>query len=548
MSKQNLRIGIYDRYLSTAGGGERYSCKMAEILSKQPGFTVELISDLYSDISAVSSRLNIDLSRVSLKVFPFLSNEYAGRITGAYDIFINATYLSSLCGYAKRNLYLCYFPTPFNVDFGFLHRFLLIFFRPAAVFLHRLADRLISRCSDIEVIEGIYDLKKFILRRGSWTSGKVLINYTNTGKPVMLGLKNPASSGIEVLQCNLKLTEKATGKKVFKQSYSLKKGIREHALISIPRTKDKYILEILSDTFIPQDSGVSGNADTRILGPVIYNEDKISFARKTLLKILGFVPLFLVTYPRDLKFLDTYNEIIAISGYSSKWIKRFWKKKSTLLFPPVDVEKFTPLKKEKIIVSVGRFFPEHHNKKQLEMAKAFIELYDSGADLIKDFKLVLIGGVENKKEHMQYVEKIKELCRGYPVEVLTNISWERLSGILSKALVFWHASGMGEDEEKNPEKFEHFGITTVEAMASGAICVVINKGGQPEIIDDKVNGFLFESWGQLKEHTLKICSGELDNEAISRRAIERAGKFSSSSFERNLLEIIKKHTRIEDGG
>ncbi|GAH99470.1 unnamed protein product [marine sediment metagenome] len=29
------KIAIYDRYLSTVGGGERYSCKIAEVLSKQ---------------------------------------------------------------------------------------------------------------------------------------------------------------------------------------------------------------------------------------------------------------------------------------------------------------------------------------------------------------------------------------------------------------------------------------------------------------------------------------------------------------------------------
>ncbi len=41
-----VKIAIYDRYLSTAGGGERYSCKMAEILSSVSGYTVELDDDV----------------------------------------------------------------------------------------------------------------------------------------------------------------------------------------------------------------------------------------------------------------------------------------------------------------------------------------------------------------------------------------------------------------------------------------------------------------------------------------------------------------------
>jgi len=124
-----IKIGIYDRYLSTFGGGERYSCKMAEILSHQSNYSVDIITDIFADLNQVSRRLNLNLSKVNLKVFPFLSEDYAEKITKEYDIFINATYLSSLSAYGGRNLYLCYFPTPFDVDFRTIHRFLLFFFR-----------------------------------------------------------------------------------------------------------------------------------------------------------------------------------------------------------------------------------------------------------------------------------------------------------------------------------------------------------------------------------------------------------------------------------
>ena len=107
------RIGIYDRYLSTAGGGERYSCKMAEILSMQKDLKVDLITDIFSDLTKVSSRLNLDLSRVELKLFPFLSDEYAQRITRDYDIFINSTYLSSLSASRKKKHLPLLFPHSF---------------------------------------------------------------------------------------------------------------------------------------------------------------------------------------------------------------------------------------------------------------------------------------------------------------------------------------------------------------------------------------------------------------------------------------------------
>ncbi|MDZ7836811.1 MAG: hypothetical protein U5N58_02100 [Actinomycetota bacterium] len=58
-----VKIGIYDRYLSTIGGGERYSCKAAEILSKQSGYQVHLLTDLHARLDHISDRLNLDLSR-----------------------------------------------------------------------------------------------------------------------------------------------------------------------------------------------------------------------------------------------------------------------------------------------------------------------------------------------------------------------------------------------------------------------------------------------------------------------------------------------------
>ncbi len=284
--------------------------------------------------------------------------------------------------------------------------------------------------------------------------------------------------------------------------------------------------------------------DTRDLGVVIYNEQRINIFKKVILKVLGFIPLFLITYPKNLDFLNTYDKIISISKYSYNWIKKFWAKESQILYPPVDVDDYKPAKKEKIILSVGRFFPEHHNKKQLELAKCFIELYNDNKDIFKDYKLVLAGGVENKKDHLEYIATIKQVSEGYPVEVLTNVKWEDLKKIFSKSLIFWHAAGMGEDENKSPEKFEHFGITTVEAMASGCICVVINKGGQPEIINDGINGFLFSSWQQLKKITLDICLDKIDTESISKNAVLRAQDFSSEKFKEKLLEIIENEISL----
>ena len=66
---------------------------------------------------------------------------------------------------------------------------------------------------------------------------------------------------------------------------------------------------------------------------------------------------------------------------------------------------------------------------------------------MEGYTLYLAGGVAEKPEHRAYVEKIRELVKGYPVRVMTNITFERLEGLFRKASIFWHASGLGEDAD-----------------------------------------------------------------------------------------------------
>jgi len=535
------KIAIYDRYLSTFGGGERYSCKIAEVLSKQNEFKVDLITDIFADFKKVSRRLNLDLSRVNLKIFPFVSEDYAVRITKKYDLFINATYLSSLPAFGQKNIYLCYFPTSFDVDFKFIHKFLLFFFRLPARWLFKLAGKLSEGSGEIEIEEGLYEPKRFLLRRGSWSSGRVILRVKKSNQPLRLGFKNPDRTGLGLMKVNIKLFGDREVSKgfLYNKDIELGKGAKETSEIPLSLTRDSPEVLISSDTFIPVETDRSSK-DFRKLGVVVYDRRRISLFKKAVLKILGYIPLFLITFPRDLTFLKTYNKIITISEYSKKWIKKLWGSESTILFPPVDIDSFKVGKKEKIILSVGRFFPEHHNKKQLELAQTFKQILEQYSDEMRGYTLYLVGGVGGRADHLEYVEKIRAASKNYPIEIITNIGWGELVELFARSYIFWHASGMGEDEKVHPERFEHFGITTVEAMAAGCIPVVINKGGQKEIINNGYDGFFFKDWQELKDITIKIIRGEVDVEKVRKNAISNCRKFSNSNFKKDLISIISK--------
>ena len=79
-----------------------------------------------------------------------------------------------------------------------------------------------------------------------------------------------------------------------------------------------------------------------------------------------------------------------------------------------------------------------------------------------------------------------------------NVEYGKLRQLYSQATLYWHATGYGENEAHHPERFEHFGITPVEAMAAGCVPIVLGKGGLPEIVEHDKSGFLWNTLDELK--------------------------------------------------
>ncbi len=78
--------------------------------------------------------------------------------------------------------------------------------------------------------------------------------------------------------------------------------------------------------------------------------------------------------------------------------------------------------------------------------------------------------------HERYLAECRRLAEGLPVHFHVDASPSELQGLYESATVYWHATGFGESETRNPIKCEHFGISVVEAMAGGCVPVVIGKG------------------------------------------------------------------------
>ncbi len=234
--------------------------------------------------------------------------------------------------------------------------------------------------------------------------------------------------------------------------------------------------------------------------------------------------------------LNSYRTVAVYSEYVRQWVRNYWGIEAQVLHPPVTVPESWG-NKQKIILAVGRFFPGSHNKKHLRLIRAFRELLARGHH---GWQLHLAGGVENNASDRQYLQQVAASAQGLPVVLHPNMAYQNLLRLYQAASIYWHATGWGENAQNDPERFEHFGLTTVEAMACGAVPVVINAGGQTEIVNHGFNGFLWQNGQELLDSTALLMTNKGIRARMSERARERSRAFNRSVFAGKLHWLIQK--------
>lgn len=231
--------------------------------------------------------------------------------------------------------------------------------------------------------------------------------------------------------------------------------------------------------------------------------------------------------------LSGWDLIIYNSKFTQFYSKDNWMKKSQVIYPPVDVDKIKPLEKKKYILSVGRFFGYLKDKKHQVLIKVFEKLYQANAEM-RDWSLHLVGSAS--KGDKSYLNELRNLAKDLPVNFYPNLGYGELVTLYGQSSIYWHASGYGEDD---PTKMEHFGISTVEAMAGGCVPVVIGKGGQVEIVDGGVDGFLWSNPKEMQDNSLHLVNDEKLWNKMSKASIKKARKFSKKIFEDNIMHLLK---------
>lgn len=255
-----------------------------------------------------------------------------------------------------------------------------------------------------------------------------------------------------------------------------------------------------------------------------------SSARKNILHIQSPIKVSNNSVWKKIK-KSSWDLIIYNSNFTKNYSEKYWGLKGEVIYPPVDVKSFHSGKKKKQIITVGRFFGFLKDKKHELMINSFKKIVESKK--MEDWSFNLVGGASDGDK--SYIKELEEISKGYAISIYPNLSFEKLKTLYSESSIYWHASGYGEED---PTKMEHFGITTVEAMASGCIPVVVNLGGQKEIVENGENGFLWNNPEELENLTLKIIADDNLSKKISTDALKSVNKFSKEEFVNRIKNLL----------
>ncbi|MBU1132271.1 glycosyltransferase [Patescibacteria group bacterium] len=222
--------------------------------------------------------------------------------------------------------------------------------------------------------------------------------------------------------------------------------------------------------------------------------------------IKKFIPFFLTNLRMwDKLAAERVDYFIANSLEVQKRIKKYYNRESIVIHPPVETSKF------RISESIGDYFLAGGRMvgyKRFDLiVKAFNRL---------NIPLKIFGGGP--------LLKILKSSARPNIQFLGKISEENKIKIFSRCRAFL-----------NPQ-FEDFGITAIEAMASGRPVIAYRSGGALETVVEGKTGTFFEeqTWEDLADKILRF-----DNKNYNPAEIKKhAEQFDISVFNEKILEFV----------
>lgn len=229
---------------------------------------------------------------------------------------------------------------------------------------------------------------------------------------------------------------------------------------------------------IYEESGIAGRA-LKILAPTLRKWDLTAAARP-----------------------DYY---FAISDTVKKRIGQYYRREAEIIYPPVDVKKFTQAPPRDYFLTVARLV---RYKRVDIVVDAFNRL---------GWPLVIVGEGREKNTLMRRAHK--------NITFVGEVPETKLISYYLHCRAFVHA---GEED---------FGIAAVEAQAAGKPVIALHQGGIAEIVIQGTTGILFEH--QSVSSLVAALESFDDREYDSDSCIKNARRFSEGVFQRKMKETVE---------
>jgi L-malate glycosyltransferase len=232
--------------------------------------------------------------------------------------------------------------------------------------------------------------------------------------------------------------------------------------------------------------------------------------------------------------MSGYQKVLANSMFTAHWIKQVWKKEAEVVYPPVSLQ-VPEVKKRNVIVSIARFIDSHNNKNHMQQLKAFAKLMGKVGS---GWRLDLIGFCTLGKKEAAYLDELQRMATDMPVNFVVNAERSVVLRHLAEAKLFWHTAGILDNGTTAPAKMEHFGIATVEAMLAGCVPLAPARGGQVEIVEHGLSGYLCRNTEELIEYSARLAGDQQLLDEMGRRAVDRGRVFNLSLFSRRIAQMV----------
>ncbi len=224
--------------------------------------------------------------------------------------------------------------------------------------------------------------------------------------------------------------------------------------------------------------------------------------------IKGLLTKLALQYLRswDVHSSHRVDHFIANSQFVASRIKKFYRRKAVVIYPPVNTTYYElQEKKEDYYLTASRLVS---NKRIDLIVDAFARMPDK--------KLIVIGDGKEKENLISRAKK--------NIEFLSNQSNEQLKTYLQKAKAFVFTA------------VEDFGILPVEAMATGTPVIGLEKGGLLETMIPNTTGLFFKE--QNVPSLLNAIKEFEGMEFDPKKCREQSLKFSQEKFRKRFQSFV----------